>query len=118
MARMARNWAWYGAYLGLGLAIVALVLLAISPLGWRAGWWHFRFAFTWLMPFSGYIALAAAIASLIAVAVGWPRLGWRGLALAGIGFVAGGMCNRSSRQRWLSASAGHQPWRRRSSTAL
>src|SRR5262245_8985096 len=34
----SRNWALYGAYLGLGLAIAALALLAVGPLGWRAGW--------------------------------------------------------------------------------
>ena len=86
---MARNWTTYGAYLGFGLAAVALVLLAISPLGWREGWWHFRFAFTWLMPYSGYIALTAAVVSLLVLAVGWSRLGRRGLMLAGIGLAAG-----------------------------
>src|SRR5262249_47810747 len=24
------------------LAVVAAVLLALGPIGWRAGWWHFR----------------------------------------------------------------------------
>src|SRR6266545_3437118 len=86
---MARNWATYGAYLGLALAAAALVLLAISPLGWRAGWWHFRFAFFWLMPFSGYIALAAAIVSLLVLAAGWSRLGARDLTIATIALAAG-----------------------------
>jgi len=49
---MPRNWATYGVYLGLGLAVVSGLLLAISPLGWREGWWHYRFTFSWLMPFS------------------------------------------------------------------
>jgi hypothetical protein len=86
---MTRRWARYGAYLGLGLATVAFVLLAVSPLGWRQGWWHFRFAFTWLMPFSAYIALAAAVVSLLVLAAGWSRLGRRGLMIAGIGLAAG-----------------------------
>ena len=32
------------------LAAVAVVLLALGPIGYRAGWWHFRFAFQTLMP--------------------------------------------------------------------
>src|SRR5262245_41747155 len=84
----SRNWALYGAYLGFGLALVALVLLAVSPVGWRLGWWHFRFAFFWLMPFSGYIALAAAIVSVAALVLGSSRLGGRGLALAAVGVLA------------------------------
>jgi len=47
------NIALYGAYLGIGLALLALILLAAAPLGWRAGWWHYRFAFAWLMPLFG-----------------------------------------------------------------
>ena len=70
-----RNWAPYEACLGLGLAVAALVLLVVAPLGWRAGWWHFRFAFSWLMPASGYVALVAAIVSLFVLAAGWPQLG-------------------------------------------
>jgi uncharacterized protein (DUF1499 family) len=84
-----RNWASYGAYLSLGLAAAALLLLVVSPLGWRAGWWHFRFAFFWLMSASGFIALAAAIVSLFVLAAGWPQLSWRGLTIAGIGLAAG-----------------------------
>src|SRR6516162_2935525 len=30
--------------LGIGVAGAALVLLALTPMGWRAGWWHFRFS--------------------------------------------------------------------------
>src|SRR5262249_51096130 len=86
---MPRNWATYGVYLGLGLAVVSGLLLAISPLGWREGWWHYRFAFSWLMPFSAYIALAAAIVSLLVLAAGWSRLRWRGLMIAGVGLAAG-----------------------------
>jgi uncharacterized protein (DUF1499 family) len=86
---MTRRWARYGAYLGLGLATVAFVLLAVSPLGWRQGWWHFRFAFSWLMPYSGYIAAAAVILLLLVLVTSWSQLGWRNLTIAGIGLVAG-----------------------------
>src|SRR5262249_29472492 len=57
--------------------------------GWRAGWWHFRFAFFWLMPASAYLAVGATIVSLVAIAAGWTRLGARGLAIAGLGLVLG-----------------------------
>jgi uncharacterized protein (DUF1499 family) len=83
------SWASYGAYLGFGLAIAALILLAAAPLGWRAGWWHYRFAFTWLMTYSAYVAIAAAIVSLFTLALGWPQLDGRGLLVAGLGLVIG-----------------------------
>jgi uncharacterized protein (DUF1499 family) len=82
-----RNWALYGAYLGFALAVAALILLALSPVGWRAGWWHFRFAFFWLMTSSAYIAAAAVVVCVLALAVGRSRLGARGISAAGIGFV-------------------------------
>ena len=92
-----RNWALYGAYLGFGLAVVAAVLLVVSPLGWHAGWWHFRFAFFWLMTYSAYIALAAVVVCILALAVGRSGLGGRGITLAGIGVV-------------LSAVLAYVPW--------
>lgn len=79
----------YGAYLGLGLAVLALALLAAGPIGWRAGWWHYRFAFTWLMTYSAYIAIAAAIVSLFTLALGWPHLDGRNMIMAGLGLALG-----------------------------
>jgi len=32
------------------LAAIAVVLLALGPIGWLAGWWHFRFSLLSLMP--------------------------------------------------------------------
>ncbi len=52
------------AHLSGGLTVFALLLLAAGPVGWRVGWWHFRFAFFTLMPWSAYIAVAAAIVAL------------------------------------------------------
>jgi uncharacterized protein (DUF1499 family) len=86
---VTRNWTTYGTYLGVALVALALALLAVSPLGWRGGWWDFRFAFTWLMPSSGYIAVAAAMVSLLVLTVGWPQLTRRNLMVAGIGLAAG-----------------------------
>jgi uncharacterized protein (DUF1499 family) len=86
---MTREWTTYGAYLGLVLAAAALGLLAISPLGWHAGWWHFRFAFSWLIPSSGYLALAAAIIALLVFAAGWRQLGPSGRTMAAVALIAG-----------------------------
>lgn len=90
MAALAgRNWAGIAAYVGVGLAILALLVLAVGPLGWRLGWWHFRFAFAWLMPYAGYGALAGAAVSILALVFGWSSIGARGIALAAVGVVVG-----------------------------
>jgi uncharacterized protein (DUF1499 family) len=83
------SWAPNGAYLGIGLAILALLLLGAGPVGWRAGWWHYRFAFTWLMTCSAYTAIAAAIVSLFTLALGWPQLDGRALIMATLGLALG-----------------------------
>src|SRR5437762_6913 len=41
------------------LALAAAVMLALGPLGWRAGWWHYRVGFFTLMPWAAYCGLAA-----------------------------------------------------------
>jgi uncharacterized protein (DUF1499 family) len=86
-----RNWAEIVAYIGGGLAILALLALAVGPLGWRLGWWHYRFAFSWLLPYAAYAAIAAAVVSIVVLAFGWSHLGSRGIALAAIGIVLGGV---------------------------
>jgi uncharacterized protein (DUF1499 family) len=86
-----RNWAGIAAYVGVGLAILSLLVLAVGPLGWRLGWWHFRFAFFWLMPWAAYGALAAAAVSIVALVFGWSHLGARGIALAAVGVVLGAL---------------------------
>jgi uncharacterized protein (DUF1499 family) len=83
------SWSQVGALLGLCLAALALLLLAISPLGWRAGWWHFRFAFTWLMPASGIIAAGATLVALVTLLLGWSGLGARATAMAAVGLALG-----------------------------
>ena len=76
------RWSNAGALLGFSLAVLALLLLAIAPVGWRAGWWHFRFAFTWLMGSSGVIAAVAAVVSCSRFCSGWSELGAGGVAMA------------------------------------
>ena len=90
-ALLERNWAGIAAYLGVGLAVLALLVLAVGPLGWRLGWWHYRFAFSWLMPWAAYGALAAAAVSILALLFGWSHLGGRGIALAAVAIVLGAL---------------------------
>jgi uncharacterized protein (DUF1499 family) len=56
--------------LALLLAIAAAVLLAAGPLGWRAGWWHFRVGFFYLMPWAAYCGLAAIAVAVLALVIG------------------------------------------------
>jgi uncharacterized protein (DUF1499 family) len=75
--------------LALLLAAAAVVLLAIGPVGWHLGWWHFRIAFFWLMPWAGYCGLAAMAVAALAVLFGRrPLSGWR-IALAALALVIG-----------------------------
>src|SRR5262252_8347115 len=77
--------------LALALAAVAAVLLALGPIGWRAGWWHFRFSLLTLMPWAAYVGLAAVIVSALALVIGLSRLDWRGMALALVALIGGGL---------------------------
>ena len=83
------SWLQTGALLSLILAMLALLLLALAPVGWRAGWWHFRFAFTWLMTASGVTAAAAVIVSLAVLLLGWSGLSAGGSAMVVISLVLG-----------------------------
>ena len=56
--------------LALLLALASAVLLALGPLGWRAGWWHYRVGFSILMPWAAYGGLAAIAVALAALAIG------------------------------------------------
>jgi uncharacterized protein (DUF1499 family) len=75
--------------LAAALAAVAVVLLALGPIGWRAGWWHFRFAFLTLMPWAGYCGIAALAVAGAALLVARSRIEGRGVALAIVTFAAG-----------------------------
>lgn len=56
--------------LALVFAVAAAVLLAAGPLGWRAGWWHYRVGFSTLMPWAAYCGLAALAIALAALVIG------------------------------------------------
>jgi uncharacterized protein (DUF1499 family) len=79
----------HGPVLALSLAGTAVVLLALGPLGWRAGWWHFRFSLLTLMPWAAYFGIAALIAAVVTIVIGRARLGARGIAMAVIAFAVG-----------------------------
>jgi uncharacterized protein (DUF1499 family) len=74
-----------------GLLLVALgaIVLVIGPVGWRAGWWHYRIAFTWMLPYGGYFAIAGGVISAIAMLFGRRGLGRRGLVMAALGILGG-----------------------------
>jgi uncharacterized protein (DUF1499 family) len=84
-----RSVSGYLALLALALAIVAVALLALGPIGWHAGWWHFRVAFTTLMPWAAYFGIAAAAVSLLILLFGRSRLEARGTAIVCVALVAG-----------------------------
>jgi uncharacterized protein (DUF1499 family) len=75
----------------LALAVIAVVLLAVGPIGWRAGWWHFRFAFLNLMPWAAYFGMAALVASALTLLLGRSRIEWRGIGIAILAFAVGGL---------------------------
>jgi len=74
---------------GFGLAAISLLLLAVAPLGWHFGWWHFRIAFFELMQYSAYIGAGAAVVSLIGVVAALVTGSRRSLVLGAVGLIAG-----------------------------
>ena len=77
------------ALFALLLAIAAAVLLALGPIGWHAGWWHFRVAFFSLMPWAAYSGLAAMAVAILAVLFGRRSLRGGPIAAAAMAFVVG-----------------------------
>lgn len=77
--------------IGLLLAAIAVLLLALAPGGWRAGWWPYRFSLATLMPLAAYCGAAAAAVAVLSLVVGRSALGALGLAAALIAIVAGGL---------------------------
>lgn len=70
------------------LGLAAMVLLALGPIGWHAGWWHFRVAFLYLMPAAAYCGIAAMGLAVLALAV--SRGNGRRIAVAVAAFLIGG----------------------------
>jgi uncharacterized protein (DUF1499 family) len=81
-------------HLGLLLAVIAIVLLALVPIGWRAGWWPYRFSLLSLMAYSAYFGIAAVIVSVLALVIsvfGRSAIGRGGFAIAILAVAAGGL---------------------------
>jgi uncharacterized protein (DUF1499 family) len=78
-----------GPLVALVSSIVALLLLCLAPLGWRVGWWPYRFALTWLMPASAIFAAIAVSVSLLALVLRWSELDLRALAMASVALLLG-----------------------------
>jgi uncharacterized protein (DUF1499 family) len=79
------------------LSGIALVLLAVAPVGWRLGWWPYSFGLYWLMPASGLVGAVALALSVLTLALGWSELRLRGL-----GVLSVALC--------LSAALVYVPW--------
>jgi uncharacterized protein (DUF1499 family) len=81
----------HAPFLALALAVIAVVLLALGPIGWRAGCWHFIFAFLTLMPWAAYVGIAALIVSALTLLLGRSRIERRGISVAVLAFAVGGL---------------------------
>ena len=77
--------------LALALAMIAVALLTLGPIGWRAGWWHYRVAFLSLMPWAACFGIAALIVSALTLLLGRLQIERRGIAVAVLAFAVGGL---------------------------
>ncbi len=84
-----RRWLRLAPLVALLLAIAAAALLALGPLGWRFGWWHFRFAFFSLMPWAAYCGLAAMAIAVLALLFGRRSIAGRQIAIGVLAFLIG-----------------------------
>jgi uncharacterized protein (DUF1499 family) len=90
-SRSGRSLLRHTPLLAAALAAIAVVLLALGPVGWRAGWWQFRFALLTLMPWAAYFGIAALAVSVLALLLGRSRIERRGVAMAVAAFAAGAL---------------------------
>src|SRR5260370_40006045 len=82
-----RRWLRLAPLVALVLAIGAAALLALGPLGWHAGWWHFRFSFFRLMPWAAYCGLAAMAPAVLALLGARRSIAGRHAAIGGLAFL-------------------------------
>ena len=86
--RQALRWT---PHLGFLLAAIAVLLLALAPIGWRSGWWGFGFSLLTLMAYSAYFGIAAAVVSLVALLLLRSTIGRPGIAVALVALIIGGV---------------------------
>jgi uncharacterized protein (DUF1499 family) len=84
----ASRFGFYMPRLGFGLAVIALLMLTLAPIGWRTGMWHFRTSFWYFMQPAAYLGIAAGVVSLLAL-FWWPSIGNSGRAMALAGVAVG-----------------------------
>lgn len=73
---------------GFVLALIAGLTLFLAGGGYRLGWWDFRPGLT-IFRWAAYVALAAAVISLVGAIVARPGSARRGFSLAVIGLIVG-----------------------------
>jgi hypothetical protein len=78
-------------YLGLLLAAIAVLLLALVPIGWRSGWWAYRFSLLTMMACAAYVGVAATLVSLLVLLFARRAIGLWGSAIALVALIAGGL---------------------------
>src|SRR5437899_11743276 len=78
----------WAARVGLGLALIGLIMEVASGWGYGHGWWGLRVALRYVFAYGGVVAIVACVVSLVvlALAIGTES---RGAALALLGVVAG-----------------------------
>jgi uncharacterized protein (DUF1499 family) len=88
MTAGTRRFAPYVPRLGIALVVLAGVLLALAPIGWRLGLWHFRTSFWYLMEPAVFVGAGGFVASLIALAW-WGGLSGGARVMTLLGIIGG-----------------------------
>jgi uncharacterized protein (DUF1499 family) len=88
MSGAASRLAYYVPRGGFWLAVLAALMLAAGPIGWRLGLWHFRFVFWNIMEPAAFIAAGALVISLIAL-FWWGGASTGGRVMTILGILAG-----------------------------
>src|SRR5438034_10924844 len=78
----------WAARVGLGLALIGLIMEVASGWGYRHGWWGLRVALRYLFAYGGVFAIVACVGSLVVLALGIVTMS-RGAALVLLGLFAG-----------------------------
>ncbi len=89
------------ALVGLGLALLSVLMLLIGVLGYRWGLWHFRFSIVTLNEYVVYAGAAGAVVSLIGMGRAWPGGTTRGLLIAVAGVVIGTWASKNVYDQWF-----------------
>ena len=79
----------FGPATAMVLSGAALCLLALAPLGWRLGWWHYGFGLYQLLPAAGLVGAVAVAVSILSLVLGWSHLLPRRLAILSGAVVLG-----------------------------